>query len=114
MRDLVPRQLLPHLPERVRSLCRIGKRTRAQHPIWLRADETVASEPLAAFDGLEEEGMFAASHLQEGGYRCFQIGRYVLEHRHEVVLPPFGELEYRLEIGCVVHFAPNTSCLPRK
>ncbi len=69
-----PRQLPLDLQEGVRALVGASVGAAAQDAVGLSADEAVAGQPLAPFDGLQEEGVVAAGHLEERRYGRLQVG----------------------------------------
>jgi hypothetical protein len=61
------------------------------------ADEGVAAEVLAAFDGLEEEGFAAAADFAVGGKRRLEVGQQAARYGDEVAL--LGEGAEFVECG---------------
>jgi len=82
--ELEPRQLPLDLQQRVFALTRRGVGAGAEDAVGLRADEAVAGEPLSALDGLQEEGVVAAGHLQERRYGRLQVCGDVAVHGRQV------------------------------
>ncbi len=97
------RELLFDLQQGVGALVGTGVGATAEDAVGLGADEAVAGQPLAALDGLEEEGVVATGDFEERRYGRLEVGGDVAVDGSQVGVPLRGQGADSLEVGVVVH-----------
>ena len=82
-----------HLPfeRKQRVAVVLAPRSGDENAVWVRSDERVAREPLAALYRFQEERVLTGAHLQERRHRRLEVRRNLAIHRHKVSLAPGGE-----------------------